>query len=102
MIEIKKYKYINEKGDGIEIPHEIKTLGRIVTLVKRDGYFPLLQTALPEINDSGTVYIYFYPIKGIKRTKSSRGFRTFYRITCRGFDELQYALKKLGYKNYKG
>ena len=84
MIEIKKYKYINEKGDGIEIPHEIKTLGRIVTLVKRDGYFPLLQTALPEINDSGTVYIYFYPIKGIKRAKSSRGFRTFYRITCRG------------------
>lgn len=101
-MEIKRYRYTDENGGGIEVPHNIKSLGRIVTLIKRDGYFSTLKTASPETTDSGTVYLYFHPIKGARKTKTSRGFRTFYRVTCRGFDELQYALKKLGYKNYKG
>lgn len=104
-MKIQKFRYNNDDGiGGTEIPHKINNcLGRLTAIVKRNGYKPTLQTAqASEIEDDGIILLRLRPPKGPKRVKSSRGFRTYYQIICNGFDELQFVLRQLGYKNYKG
>lgn len=99
-MKIEKLRYSGSKKEqDIPLQHRItkKNYGKYFkTRISRDGYEIKINYKNSEIiNTKNPVYIELHSPKGIKRVSSSRGFRTYYKITCESLDELKQVAYQL-------
>lgn len=99
-MKIEKLRYSgSEKDSDISLHHRIteKNYGKYFkTRISRDSYEIKINYKNSEIiNTRNPIYIELHSPKGIKRVSSSRGFRTYYKITCESLDELKQVAYQL-------
>lgn len=99
-MKIQKLRYSGSKKEqDIPLQHRIteKNYGKYFkTRISRDSYEIKINYKNSEIiNTKNPVYIELHSPKGIKRVSSSRGFRTYYKITCESLNELKQVAYQL-------
>ena len=82
-MKIEKFRFSSNGGKDIPLSCKINESNfehRLKTLIRRDGY-----KIRPEKGEGDIHYIKLFSPKGTRRVETSRGFRTYYRITCDNF-----------------
>ena len=92
-MKIEKFKY-GENDADVLLKHQIteENYGKYFkTLISRNGYkFRIIRSNnLKGISEENPVCIELHSPKGRKKVASSRGFRTYYKITCKSKSELE-------------
>ncbi len=110
-MKIKKFKF-TEKGDvnsATEVSHKLKGPGELKRFINRDGYSYNIKLYKEEdikgktvqINGTDKFRIFLLSPKGVKKKKSSRGYRTFYEVSCDNLPEFITTCFKMGIKTEK-
>ena len=105
-MEIKRFKF-TEKGDiatATEMDHKLKGPGQLKTLLDRDGYSYKIKLykekdiegKTVQINGTDKFRIYLFSPKGVKKVETSRGYRTFYEVSCDNLPEFVTAAFQIG------
>ena len=94
-MKIEKFRFGPNGGEDIPLLCKIDESNfepRFKTLIRRDGY-----KIRPEKGEGDIHYIKLFSPKGMRRVETSRGFRTYYRITCDNFPQLEQIIQDLVY-----
>ena len=94
-MKIEKFRFGPNGGEDIPLLCKIDESNfepRFKTLIRRDGY-----KIRPEKGEGDIHYIKLFSPKGMRRAETSRGFRTYYRITCDNFPQLEQIIQDLVY-----
>lgn len=95
-MKIEKFRFSSNGGKDIPLSCKITESNfehRLKALIKRDGY-----KIKPEKGEGDIHYIKLISPKGTKRVETSRGFRTYYKITCDNFPQFEQIIQDLVYK----
>jgi hypothetical protein len=95
-MKIEKFRFSPNGGEDIPLLCKIDESNfepRFKTLIRRDGY-----KIRPEKGEGDIHYIKLFSPKGMRRVETSRGFRTYYRITCDNFPQFEQIIQDLVYK----
>lgn len=111
-MKIKKFKF-TERGDvnsAIEISHKLKEPSELKRFINRNGYSYNIKLykekdikgKTVQINGTDKFRILLLSPKGIKKEKSSRGYRTFYEVSCDNLPEFVTTAFQMGIRVKKG